>query len=134
MKQKLLYPLWGFAYILCLGLGLIPERSAAGGVVLTVLSVLFFLPGALLLRKAILDGDKKGLVRLRWISILSLSLTFLALLGNLFSLYSSTTLGDVMHAILCIVSVPMLCSDLWLLPLFLWACLLFATFYKPKQE
>ncbi len=132
MKQKVLYALWGFGYILCLGLGLIPERSAATGVVLTVLSVVFFLPGALLLGKAISSGDKKELIRLRWISGLSLSLTFLVLLGNLLSLYSSTALGNVMHGLLCIVSVPMLCSDLWLLPLFLWACLLFTTFYKPK--
>jgi len=132
MKQKVLYALWGVAYILCLGLGLIPERSAATGAVLTVLSVLFFLPGALLLGQALKANDKNTLLFLRTISIASLSLTVLALLGNLLSLYSSIALGNVMHAILCIVSVPLLCSDFWLLPLFLWACLLFATFHKSK--
>ena len=45
MKQKTLYAIWGVLYALCCALGFLPQK----GVILTVFSVLFFLPGVLIL-------------------------------------------------------------------------------------
>ena len=125
MREKTLYPLWAFLYVLCIFLGAIPERSAAGNAVLTVISVLFFVPGALLLYLGFHEKRKKTVLTVRWISALSLVLTVIAIVANLLSVRSdSYVLGDVLHVILLVVSSPMLCADYWMLPLFLWACLL----------
>ena len=129
-KAALYYVLWGVLYSLCLGLGFITERSTAGQWILTLLSIAFFIPGGLLLYTGIRANDKKLLLQVRWISAIALSATLLLLVLNILSVFGSQTLGDVLHVVLCIVSVPMLCSGYWVLSLFLWACLLLLTFPK----
>lgn len=126
--KKYLYPIWGALYIICVCLGAISERSAAGEVVLTVISVLFFVPGFLLLADGLRTGDAKALKTLRLISGLSLGLTLLALIGNILSVFGSTLIGDIAYAALLVVSVPMLCCKFWALSLLLWAILLCASF------
>lgn len=131
MKEKTLYPLWAFLYVLCMFLGAIPERSGVGKVVLGLIAVLFFVPGGMLLYIGIRDGKKKTVACVRWVSGLSLLLTTGALVANLMSVWSkSLILGDVLYAILTMVSSPMLCldSNLWIGSLFAWACLLMASF------
>ena len=49
MKQKTLYPLWGVIYILCVALGFVQTRNTAVDVAFALVSVLFFVPGVLLL-------------------------------------------------------------------------------------
>lgn len=138
MKEKTLYPLWAFLYVLCVFLGAIPERSAAGSAVLTVISVLFFVPGAMLLYLGFRKKERKTVIRVRWISALSLGLTTVVLAANLLSVQSaSLLLGDVLHVFLLMVSAPMLCSAHWVLSLFLWACLLVISFprlWQTKKE
>ncbi len=131
MKEKTLYPLWAFLYVLCVFLGAIPDRSGAGKIALGIVAVLFFIPGAMLLYLGIRQGRKKTVTCIRWISGLSLLLTTGALIANLMSVWSdSLVLGDVLHVILTMVSAPMLCldSNWWIGSLFAWACLLMASF------
>ena len=47
MKSQFLYALWGALFILCAGLGFIPEPARVLRVLLTGLSILFFLPSIL---------------------------------------------------------------------------------------
>ena len=47
-----------------------------------------------------------------------------ALVLNVLCAVRSELLGRVLHAVLTVVSSPMLCSGYWALSLFLWACLL----------
>ena len=129
MKKYILYGLWGFFYILCLVLGYtVPaETAGAQNTALIVLSVAFFVPPVILLVDAHRTQDKKGLAVLRTVSLLSLGLTFGALLLNVLSALWSQAVGDFLHQVLIFVSVPMTVSGSWLLSLFLWACLLFAS-------
>ena len=126
MKQKTLYAIWGVLYALCCALGFLPQK----GVILTVFSVLFFLPGVLILADAYQQQNQTALRTLRYVSLGSLVLTLALLAASFASAQGSLKLGDVLHYILGIVSVPMFCSSIWALSLFLWACLFIASFPK----
>lgn len=124
MNQKNLYAIWGVSYVLCCALGFLPLKS----VVLNVISVLFFLPGVLLLIDAYKQQSKKALLCLRLVCLGSLVLTLTLLAASFASAQNSIAVGNVLHYILGIVSVPMYCSSIWALPMFLWACLFVASF------
>lgn len=126
MKQKNLYAIWGVLYVLCCALGFLPQKNT----VLTVISGLFFIPGILILIDAYKQQDKKALLRLRLVCLGSLVLTLAILAASFASAQGSLALGDALHYILGFVSVPMYCSSIWALPLFLWACLFIASFPK----
>ena len=129
MKQKLVYPIWAALYIICICLGAIPERSSAGQTVMTIVSILCFVPGYWLLTDAIMKWDTKTLFHLRLISGISLGATLLAMVLNILSAFWSETLGVVMHIFLLFVSAPMMSWGSILSPL-LWAVLLFASIPK----
>lgn len=135
MNKKFLYALWGGMFIICGGLGFIPEPAGALGAVLTVLSLGFFLPPALLVWGAAREKDRYVLLLVRNLSALSLGLTLALLVLNFISALASEALGSVLYGILVIVSSPMIACGHWALSLFLWACLLMAsTKYLRKQE
>ena len=126
MKQSTLFSLWGILFVICAALGFVPQPEGIWQTLLTVLSLVFFLPPALLLYRAAETG-RRGTVRaVRDLAILSLVVTTLVLLANFLSLHGSEFTGDFLYALLVIVSTPMICSGHWVLPLFCWACLLFA--------
>ena len=130
MKGKGLWLLWGSLFILCAGLGFIPEPSGILERVMTVLSVLFFVPPAVLLYRAGKDGDVPTRHLIRNISALSLLLTLVLLVANFLGAMGTAFLGLVLYGMLVIVSSPMVCSGYWALSLFLWACLLMAGMKK----
>ena len=127
MNLKTLFALWGGLFIVCAGLGFIPESTGPVRVILTAASLAFFVPPALILRRAVKGRDMAVLKLVRNLSALSLGLTLLALILNLLSALGSATLGNVLYGILIVVSSPMVCSGFWALSLFLWACLLLAS-------
>ena len=120
MNKKMLYILWGGLFVLCAGLGFLPEVKGW----MTAASFLFFLPPALLLYKADREKDRHTLLLVRNLSVLSLAVTLITLILNFVLAVSSETLGNILHYVLTIVSAPMICSGYWVLSLFLWACLL----------
>ena len=120
MKRKILYALWAVLFILCAGLGFIPEPEGLTATAVTILSVFFFIPPALLLYRA----EKHDILLIRNLSALSLGLTLVLLIVNFLTAFSSETLGQILHYVLVIVSCPMICSGHWAMSLFLWACLL----------
>ena len=130
MKNRILYVLWGALFILCAALGFIPEPAGAGRLLLTLASLLFFLPPAMLIRSARKAGSRSQLALMRNLSALSLGLTAVLLILNFLTAFRSETLGNILHAVLVIVSSPMICSGHWALSLFLWASLLIASLKK----
>ena len=134
MKSQFLYALWGALFILCAGLGFIPEPAGVLRVLLTGLSILFFLPPALLVWKGRREKDRMALSLVRNLSIASLSLSVLLIIANFLTVFRSELLGDILHGVLVVVSSPMICSGHWAMSLFFWACLLIASLKPPYRE
>ncbi len=133
MNKKLLTALWVGLFILCAACGFIPEGSVPRWL-LTAVSLLFFLPPALLLTKADREKDRRTLALIRNLAALSLLLTLILLVLNFLSVLHSELLGDVLYSMLIIVSSPMVCSGYWAVSLFLWACLMTAAIRFLKKH
>ena len=132
MNHRVLYAAWSGLFVLCAGLGFIPEPAGWVRGIQTVLSLLFFLPPALLLRGA---GGKRSTVTLVGsLAALSLGLTLLLLTLNILSALWSERAGVFLHALLTVVSAPMMASGYWALSLFLWACLLLYSLRMKKKQ
>ena len=126
MKQSFLYALWGALFILCAGLGFVPAPGSALRILMTLLSVAFFIPGALLLKQARRSKNPAAAIVVRNLSMASLVLSALLIVANFLSALAGAWLGSFLHILLVIVSSPMVCSGFWALSLFLWACLMIA--------
>ena len=124
MKYRFLYALWGALFILCAGLGFIPEPVGALKVLLTGVSLLFFLPPAVLVWQSRREKNRAVLALVRNLSIASLSLSALLIIANFLTAFRSELLGNILHGVLVVVSSPMICSGHWAMSLFFWACLL----------
>ena len=133
MKKSSLMAVWGIFYIICAGLGFIPEPEGAVRIFLTVISVLFFVPPAILLYDAFSGRDRKTILLIRRLSTLSLGVTLVLLIANFLAALTSEWLGTVLHVLLAICSAPMFCSNYWILSLFLWAVLLVTSLQKRKE-
>ena len=133
MNNKTLYGSWVFLFILCAGLGFIPEPAAFRKAVLVLLALLFFLPPAWLFIRAVKAGEKKPVLLIRRISLASLVLTLALLVANLLSVNAPDSLGVFLHILLTVVSSPMLCGQYWFISLFLWSCLLTGSFLRQKK-
>ena len=128
--KYLLYGIWVFFYFVCGILGLMEPKTSLQALAMTGVSLLFFLPPALLLADAIKRKNEKTLKRLRFLSILSLGLTLIGFIVNIGAIHASEQTGLALYRILNFLSVPMICSRHYVLSLFLWAALLFSTFSK----
>lgn len=120
MKNRSLFIAWAFLFILCAIGGFIPVTKTAVRILLTGLSLLFFLPPALILRR----GSREERQLVRNLSALSLVLTLVLLIANFLTAFRSEALGNALHALLTVVGCPIITSGHWALSLFLWACLL----------
>ena len=126
MKKKGLFVLWGVLFAACAGLGFVPQPTGGLKWLLGLLGILFFAPPVLLLARAKESGDRAVAALVRNLAIASLVLTLLALVGNVLSLLGGVKLGNVLNAVLAIVSTPMFCSQIWVLSIFCWAFLMIA--------
>ena len=127
MSNKALYILWGGLYILCAALGFIPSAEGAASTAMTLLSIGFFIPGAMLLYR----GQR---MQIRIISAVSLGATMVSVILNILSVTMERIDGEILYVLLALVSAPMFCSRIWVLSLFLWACLLMASFFWKKEQ
>ena len=126
MNQKLYFALWGGMFVLCAGLGFIPEPTGFLKVLLVLLGIGFFVPGFLLLNLAEKNGDRHTLALIRNLATASLGLTVVLLIANFLSVLGSELLGNILYYVLVIVSTPMVCGQYWVISLFLWAYLMIA--------
>ena len=127
MKNKQLYLYWLYLYILCAALGFIPaERSPLVTALLALLSVAFFIPPALLLHRSFQQGNPRHPRFIAIASGVSLALTTLLFIANTLTVLApqDVLLGNILNALLVVLSAPMLCAPFSILGLFGWACLL----------
>ena len=130
MKKSTLLLIWGILYIICAGLGFIPEPQGMVRAMLFLVSLLFFLPPAVLLYRGKTQGDRDAVRLVRGLSAASLGLTLIGLCGNILAALGGDARGSIMHILLGLVSAPMFCSNFWVVSLFLWAVLLITSFKK----
>ena len=129
MKERVLYSVWAILYAICAALGFYGEAQGFGRVLFVLMALIFFLPGIGLVILGYREKNKKTLRNVRIISAVSLVLTLSFLVANV-AVAATETTNKMLHALLVLVSAPMLCGQYWVMSLFLWACLLFATFVK----
>ncbi len=130
MNKKILFALWGGFYVLCAALGFIPEPTGALRILLIVFAVAFFLPPLLLIR----TGDKALLRLIRNLALIWLVLTTVLIIANFLSFNASLRLGNVLYALLVIISSPMICGQYWVLSLFGWSWLMFDSISKLRKK
>ncbi len=132
-KYPFLYAIWGVLFLTTIVLGFaFPLAQGLGKALMVMISVIFFIPPWMILRKAERDGSTKHRTIIRSLSCASLVGTLILLVLNLRSVGYSDTVGTALHAALTIVSAPMICAHVYALSLFLWACLLIGSFQKKK--
>ena len=134
MKKSTLYILWAGLFSICAGLGFIPNPEGAGRILLTLVSLAFFVPPAVLLYRAKQEKNAPTVQLIRNLAALSLLLTAVLLVVNVASAFRSAIWGNIVHTVLVIVSSPMVCSGYWALSLFLWACLLVVSMKLLKKR
>lgn len=133
-KNTKLWISWGCMYLLCTACGFIIVAPGFLSGLFLLFSIGFFIPGGMLLWNGIKAGDQRTVKAVRILSILSLSLTLLMIILNFATVQDSATVGVVMQCILNIVSTPMICSQVWVVGLFGWACLLMGSIITSKKK
>ena len=133
MNRKFLLALWGGLFAACAAFGFVSEPAGALSFLMAALSLMFFVPPVLLLRQAAQRSHVPTAVLVRNLSAVSLVLTLAALIANVLSLLGSEALGNVLHVVLVIVSVPMFCAQIWVIPLFCWAFLMIGAHKLQKK-
>ena len=134
LKNKVLYSIWAVLYILCVGLGTFENPQGLLKAALITIAVVFFVPGVLILTDAISRKDRRGILRIRIISAISLSLTLVTMVGFILTAATKSPAADVLYEVVILVSSPMVCGQYWLISLFLWGCLLSASFHKAAKK
>ena len=125
MNTTSFYTLWAGFFILCAGLGFVPEPAGFGKFLLIALALGFFAVPGWFLTWLDKRGDRLHIRIVRNLAIASLGLTLALILINFVSFMAPEAVGNLLYILLVIVSAPMICGQYWVLSLFLWACLLF---------
>ena len=134
MRFGALYTAWAALFVLTAALGLcFPAAEGGLKALLLIISILFFLPPWLILQKARRTGNDHHRKLVGMLAALSLVMTTALICLNILSFSDAEGLGDVLHVVLTVVSAPMVCSNFFAVPLFLWAVLLMASFFSKKE-
>ena len=134
LKEIIAYCVWLCLYILCVGLGTVEKVEGFGKVLFVLTSLIFFIPGITLLVMGFAEKNKKMILRVRIVAICSLVLTVAVFCCNVTAAAASSGWGSFLHDLLNLVSAPMFCAQYWILSVFLWACLLSASFTRIKID
>ena len=133
MNSKTLYALWGGLFVLCAGLGFIPEPAGFLKFLLAAVGLVFFIPPMLLLLEAAHTGNRDRVALIRNLSIAWLAATAGLLAANFLSLAGTPALGDILYTLLTIATAPMICGQVWVLTMFCWAFLLFTCIHMLRH-
>lgn len=134
MKDKQLFIIWGGVYLVCAALGFLPEPQGLVKAMMVLVSALFFVPGGILLARAVKQDNTRMLKCFRNLSLIWLGVTLALLVGNLLSARAPQWLGNVLYGLLVILSSPMICSRYWAAVMFGWACLLMVSLRHLRRK
>ena len=129
MKTKILFALWAALYLLCAGLGFIPNPQGALRILMILLAIACFVPPLLLIR----TKERPVVALVRNLAILWLALTMVLICFNFLSATSSEAMGNLMYRLLVMISSPMICGQYWIMSLFGWAYLLFDAIHALRK-
>ena len=132
LSYKTLYIAWAVLFALTAVLGFIfPQAEGVGAkIAMLLISAVFFLPPWVILRKARAEGGRFHCWLIGFLALASIVLTAALLVLNLMSPLWNERIGIALNAALVIVSAPMVCSNFYVLPLFLWGTMLAAAFKR----
>ncbi len=130
MTKRNLYISWAALFALCAGLGFIPNPKGTLWAALFVLAIVFFVPPVILTWLAIKNGDIPELKRIRAICLIWLGLTLVLLGLNFLSVGFTAQAGRFVYWLLIIFTSPMVCGQVWIVSIFLWGCLLSASWQE----
>ena len=133
-KIKKIWILWAAAYVICTVCAFFSVSQGALTGLFLLLSLGFFVPPGFLIYEAVQRKNRKILQIIRNLSLISLGLTLLTILLNFLSFQASESWGLVLYWLLILVSTPMICSQVWVIGLFGWACLLMTSLTYLKKE
>jgi len=102
-------------------------------VLMTVLSILLFVPPFVLNYRAAEKKDRRTLTLVRNLAFYWLVLASMLLVISFLTVFASEWLGNLMHVLLTIVASPMVACGNWALAIFLWACVFFDARSKLKK-
>ena len=126
-----LYIAWAAMFVLTVILGFaFPAAAGIGRWALAAVSAIFFVPPWMILHRAKGEKNSHHIRLIRWLCLASIGLTVVLLVMNLSSAGMGDAMGAALNAALTVVSAPMICSNFFVLPLFLWGPLLADTFTK----
>ncbi len=124
MNKKQLYILWGVLYFLTVCMSTIPAPGNLLKTLLALTAIGFFVPPGVLLYRSWKSKDTVTAKLIYRISLVSLILTTVFLVANILSVMLPEGGGNLMYALLLLVSAPMVASQVWVLSMFAWACLM----------
>lgn len=142
-KCKKYWIYWAIMYVICTVCAFLPVENGLVYALFFFLSVGFFVPPGFLIYEAVQRREKKTLRRIRTLSIISLVLTMIVIVLTFVSVAASKQTDDLQYMqnwgvalqwILNIVSTPMVCSQIWVVSLFGWACLMMTCFMFLKKK
>ena len=130
LDYKVLYLMWAIMFVLTAVLGfLYPSVSEpAQRFPLQIATGVFFLPPWAILTKAKANDEGKHVKLVRYLGLASIGLTVVLLCANMLCVGMSEAVGNALNAALTIVSAPLVCSNFYVMPLFLWGTLLMGAF------
>ena len=134
VTNRILYIIWAVLYVLCIVFSAIAEPVGGWLIPELLLSLVFFIPPAILLYRGVRNSHGFTLRLIRNLSIAVLAATTVTLCMTFLSvgMRASTEFGVFLQILLMIVSAPMLCSPVWGISLFFWACLMMICFQYRK--
>ena len=132
ISYKTLYAIWAVFFALTAVLGFLfpAAEGAPARIALLVTAAVFFLPPWLILRKSRKEGKRFHGWLIGFLAMASIVLTIVLLVLNLMSAMWSESVGIALNAALVIISAPMVASNFYVLPIFLWGVLLAAAFKR----
>ena len=134
MNTKPLYYSWLGLFALCAVLGFIPAPDSGTQGLGVIAAVLCFVPPAAIVWFGWKEKSWEDLRLVRNLAAGSLAMTVIAMIANFLTLAAPAWVGDLLYAVLVIVSSPMICGQFWIMSLALWAILLWSCMLLLKKK
>lgn len=133
-RYQTLYIAWAVLYVLTAALGLLfPSVDGGTKVALQIVTGVFFVPPWAILTKAQKDGQTKHTKLVRNLAFAWLGATVVLMCANMLSAGMSEAVGNALHVLLSVICAPLVCSQFYVMPLFLWGTLLMGAMSRPVQ-
>ena len=130
-KKSYIYIMWALWYLCCVLLCLGNDPQGAAKVPFAVIGISTFAPPFYLLYLS--KKDKKHIKVVQIISIASLAAFVVLLVLNILAVNWSARAGLILDRLFNIFCAPVICCQFWVVGLFLWASLLWATILMLKK-